>query len=266
VNAAFSRVRSLLQKWGRQIGLEIRANGPSARDDLRLAHFLADQDIGLVLDIGANRGQFAEGLFAAGYVGDIMSFEALPDAHASLQAKAARSPGRWSVAPALALADHAGETEFHVNAADATSSLFRPSQRSLERIPALRPQSVIRVETMRLDALAAELDLDSRRTFLKIDVQGGEALVLAGARETLDKVVGLVVELSFVPLYADQPLALDVIADLVDRGFEIHDVSPAYRDPETFRLYQVDVVLFHPDRLSTAAAATTRRRPLTGSK
>ena len=142
--------QAVVQAAGRAVGLEIRKNGPSARDDLRLAKFLADQRIALVLDIGANRGQFATGLFAAGYAGRIVSFEALPIAHAVLTAAAARND-RWAVAPAGALSDAAGEVEFNVNSADATSSLLKASVESLDTILGIRPQSTVRVATRRLD-------------------------------------------------------------------------------------------------------------------
>lgn len=240
--------QAVVQAAGRAVGLEIRKNGPSARDDLRLARFLADQRIALVLDIGANRGQFATGLFAAGYAGRIVSFEALPIAHVALTAAAARND-RWAVAPAGALSDAAGEVEFNVNSADATSSLLKASAESLDTIPGIRPQSLVRVATRRLDDVAADYGVGTVPTFLKIDVQGGEALVLAGAQATLEQVAGLVIELSFTQLYAGQPLAFDVLNPLLAMGFVVHDIAPAYRDPATFRLHQADVVLFHPDRL-----------------
>ena len=242
-------MKALLSRVGRSLGLEVRLSGPAARDDLRLARFLADQAIDLVLDVGANRGQFAQGLFEAGFSGRVVSFEALPSAHAELTANARARPETWRVAPAVALSDREGEAEFFVNYSDATSSLLPPSRQSIESIAGLQPAGAVRVMQRRLDDFSADYEFAAHRSFLKIDVQGGERLVLAGAAQTLREVVGLVVEVSFVPLYEGQPLAFEIVAELQSLGFQIYDVAVAYRDSDTFQLIQADIVLFHPDRM-----------------
>lgn len=239
-----SHQKFMLQKLGRAAGLEIRATGPAARGDLRLVKFLTDQEISLALDVGANRGQFAEGLFAAGFAGKILSFEAMPSAQAEMAAKAERMGARWIAAPPLALSDQARAVAFNLNCADATSPLLQSSEQSLKTIPGLQLNSVIQVDTQPLDDFDAIYDFSRQRTFQKIDVQCGEGLVLSGAKATLEKVVGLVVEVSFVQIYAGQLLPMDILGDLSKLGFVLHDIVPAFRDPTFFQLLQVDVVFF----------------------
>jgi FkbM family methyltransferase len=235
--------QAMVQAAGRLFGLEIRRSGPSARDDLRLAHFLKSRGIELLFDVGANRGQFASQIFDAGFAGELVSFEAMPHAHAILSATAQASGRRWTVAPMGALSDSEGEVEFNVNNSDATSSLLEASADSLISIPGIRPQLKVKVPTRRLDDVAPSYGVDRRRSFIKIDVQGGEGLVLAGAEATLKQVDGIQIELSLTELYAGQPLFQDVLAHLLPLGFELHDISPAYRDPVSYRLKQVDAVL-----------------------
>lgn len=243
-------IPAAIQIAGRSIGLEIRRNGPSARDDLRLAHFLATHDVRLVLDIGANRGQFATQLLANGYRGRIVSFEAMPHAHRELTAAAARVGDRWQVAPAIALSDREGMVAFHVNDSDATSSLLAASSKAQNAIPGIRPRAIVDVSTRRLDDMFGGYAVEGQRSFLKIDVQGGEGLVLAGAQTTLGHVAGLMIELSLSELYDGQPLAFEVLAPLLAAGFVVFDIAPAYRDSDSHKLEQIDVVLFHPDRIS----------------
>src|SRR5476649_785985 len=57
--------------------------------------------IDLVLDIGANEGQFGQQLRRCGYGGRIVSFEPVEDVHATLSA-AASGDRLWQIAPALA--------------------------------------------------------------------------------------------------------------------------------------------------------------------
>jgi FkbM family methyltransferase len=244
LNRFGSPTKDALRSLGHSLGLEVRLNGPSARDDLRLIKYLADGRIGLVLDVGANRGQFASGLFNNGYRGSIVSFEALPGVHAELRASAARHRGRWQVPDPVALCNEEGTRSFHCNVADATSSLLRVSGDALRTMPGAAPQSELVVRASRLDSVLRELGVDASGAFLKIDVQGAEDQVIAGAQETLGQVVGLVVEMSLQRLYEGQPLYHELLPVLRNRGFEVVDIWQGYRDPRSLRMLQMDVVLF----------------------
>ena len=59
---------------------------------------------------------------------------------------------------------------------------------------------------------------------LKFDVQGFELAALAGCAALLDRFAAVYVECSFLPLYAGQPLADEVLAHLRDQGFGLRGV------------------------------------------
>ena len=59
---------------------------------------------------------------------------------------------------------------------------------------------------------------------LKIDVQGGELGVLQGAEEILQSIDAVLVEVSFVELYAGQALADEVWRHLQSHGFSCRGV------------------------------------------
>lgn len=75
-----------------------------------------------------------------------------------------------------------------------------------------------RVRTRRLDDLVELAGVD----FLKMDVQGGELMVLEGAAETLRDVLVVHTEACFVPMYRNQPLLADLDRHLRARGFVFH--------------------------------------------
>ena len=56
----------------------------------------------MVLDIGANEGQFGEELRAGGYKGGMVSFEPMADAHNKLLLRS-RSDTQWQVAARSAI-------------------------------------------------------------------------------------------------------------------------------------------------------------------
>src|SRR4051794_1460216 len=60
-----------------------------------LVRLLKEQRIDCVLDVGANRGQFASELRAIGYGGHIVSFEPVGTEFAAMKERMARDP-RWT--------------------------------------------------------------------------------------------------------------------------------------------------------------------------
>jgi len=239
-NALKLKARDLI----RRTGYDVRPNDRNSRADLRLLHFLRVHRIRTVLDAGANRGQFARQLFSSGFDGKVVSFEALPGIHQELQRAAAGFADRWTVAPRCALSDRAGKTQFHITNNIESSSMLQPSAQYKAVSHLLDEREVVEVETMRLDDLYRPDPESEGALFLKADVQGAEALVLAGAERLLPHTKGLLLEMSLVPLYQDQPQAGDIDALVKELGFELWDMSPVFRDSSSGRLYQYDAVYF----------------------
>ncbi|MBJ7579521.1 FkbM family methyltransferase [Devosia sp. MC532] len=244
VNSLSLKQKTILRDFARRAGLEVSPNTQNFRDDLRLAGLLKLFDIKLVLDVGANRGQFAQELFKAGYAGKIVSFEALPDAHATLLRSASKSGRDWDIAPRVALSAQAGVAQFHVTATDTASSLRVPGQDMVASTPSTRLASTIQVQTARLDDLLKEMGIVVEQCFIKLDVQGAETLVLAGASNAIASASGLMTELSLIPLYEGEPSAQDVLGTVYEAGFEVWDIWQGFRNPQTYRLNQIDIVCF----------------------
>lgn len=233
-----------LRQAGQKLGLEIRPTGLNSRDDLRLMHFLAERGIETILDVGANSGGFGQMAFAAGFSGRVISFEPLPIAHQKLTEAAKSKPGRWIVAPRLALSENEGNAQFHITQRDASSSLLKPTSNFIADTPFVGVTETIDVRTCRLDGLAKEFTLVPEKTLLKLDVQGGEAKVLAGTTQLLPTLAGVLTEMSLMPLYQDQPDFARLHAILTAEGFEIWDIWTGYRSANSHRLLQVDGLYF----------------------
>jgi len=174
-----------------------------------LAHLIDRAGADLVVDIGANRGQYVEKLRAARCRGPFLSVEPQAAAHDALAAKAARVPG-WRVAPAMALGAAAGEVTLHRYADDSLASTLAPDARHAAA-PAFALLGTERVPLARLDDVMADLAPTARRPFLKLDVQGAEADVIAGAPETLARAVGLQCELALSPGYDGETPYLEMM-------------------------------------------------------
>jgi hypothetical protein len=133
----------------------------------------------------------------------------------------------------------------------AQQSLLRIGKGQREQFPGTEEVQAVVVRTARLDERLTEAMLP-RPCLLKIDVQGGELLVLQGASGIMHLLDEVLVECSFVELYDGQPLAGDVVAFLRERGFGLAGVStPAQgHDGEPV---QADFQFRRPDERSAAA-------------
>ena len=97
-----------------------------------LARILEHHGITVVLDVGANVGQYATRLRQAAGPGRIVSFEPLPTARVALEQAAAADP-LWEVAPPMALGASAGTVTLNVSPeSDMSSTLpFLPEMADL---------------------------------------------------------------------------------------------------------------------------------------
>jgi FkbM family methyltransferase len=219
------------KQLGRRLGVEISRYRPlAARVAARL------EGVPVVVDVGANCGQYASELRRHGYRGEILSFEPLEEAFAQLAAAAARDVD-WTC-QRLALGAFDGECRINIASNLASSSL-------LEMAPAHRvgdpSVSITGAETVRVARLDDVLDED-RPCLLKLDVQGYEERVLDGAPETLARAVLVECELCTAELYAGQASPRALIDRLDDFGLELVDLEPVFLDRADGRVLAFDAL------------------------
>jgi len=232
---ALLRAQAAVRRW---LHLDVRRWSPAGLALARRLQILHDNGVTVVLDVGANRGQFASELRIGGYEGRIVSFEPLATAYAALQ-QAAAGDALWDTLR-LALSDSDGEAELHVSENAVSSSLLDMEARHLDAAPKSRYVATERVPQTRVDAIEDELRLGGDGVYLKLDVQGSEAKAFEGARDTLPQVVAIETELSLVPLYRDQFLFREMLDLLDDAGYDLVSLEPAYADPRNGHVLQVD--------------------------
>lgn len=204
---------------------------------------LAAHNVNLVFDVGANTGQFAKAIRGDGFNGRIVSFEPLIAAHEQLVASSKKDP-LWEVAPRGAIGSENGEIDIHVARNSASSSVLNMLRVHSDIAPDSTYVGIERVPLRRLDTAAQEYLQADSIPFLKIDTQGYEDRVLIGARQLLDSIVGVQLELSLIPLYEGQYLFSEMIDRLKSYGFELWALWQTFVDESNGRLIQVDATLF----------------------
>lgn len=203
------------------------------------AKIVATVNPDVVLDVGANIGQYVEELRAGGYRKRIVSFEPLSAAHAQLVRRSARDPS-WIIAPRMAMGDCEGEAAINIAANSFSSSLLSMGDLHRSVAPAAAYIGTEKVPIRRLDSVAAEYVRPGERCLVKIDVQGYEQKVLDGAHECLSTAVALQIEASLTQLYEGEALFSDMYERVAGLGLDLWGMTPVFTDKRMGRLLQVD--------------------------
>lgn len=237
-------MKALLKKTLRKIGLEVQRFLPECSDAARMQRILQYQEIDLVLDVGANVGQYGRYLREIGYTGKIISFEPLSSAYEQLTAVSRKVP-LWEIAPCAAIGNRDGEITINISKNSVSSSTLPMLALHRSVAPEAEYCASETVKIFKLDTIAsAYIDKNSHSMYLKIDVQGQEMHVLEGASQILRSVKGIQLELSLVPLYEGETLFRDMLDYLGKLGYELYAVIPGFTDMKSGRLLQLDGIFF----------------------
>jgi FkbM family methyltransferase len=206
-----------------------------------LIDFIEDRKIDVVIDVGANVGQFGRSLRDGGYKGRIVSFEPIESAFQELSKKAA-ADSNWQAHHCGLGATH-GEAVIHVSELSVCSSILNlTSVASLHdsRVAVTRTE---KIEIRTLDQVAANL---SGSILLKIDTQGYEKQVMEGGPKTIARVKGILMELPVIHVYEGEWQFHEAAKYMADAGFVPAQIQPVnYHGMDNVSVVDVDC-LFRP--------------------
>jgi FkbM family methyltransferase len=222
------------------MGLRITLQGNTLQG--KRAEVLSLLRVTTVLDVGANSGQYAEEIRQCGFKGRIVSFEPGPEAYIEL-CKTSHRLGDHACFP-LAVGASEGTQNFWIAQDTVCSSLLEPESWLSRAHKGVLAKQNIAVPVRTLDGLNGDVLRPGDVAYLKIDTQGSEPDVIAGAPEVLKSVVAIEIELSLVSLYKSQELLPSVWNLLCRAGYEPYWIERGYQDPHSGRLAQVDGRLF----------------------
>lgn len=221
------------------IGLSVKRQTLCGDLDSARLRLIEKQNVDCVLDVGASDGRYALGLRRMGYHGNIVSFEPGSTSFARLQ-RAARGDHKWTVVNA-AVGERAGEVLLNVAGNSSSSSVLGMRDRHQEVAPESRYVGSEKVRMVAIDEYLATAAA-YQRLFVKVDVQGLEAAVLRGARDTLAKCRAVELEVSFEELYEGQATYIDLMNLLHGMGFVPCLIENVLCDESQGTLLQANVV------------------------
>lgn len=192
-----------------------------------------------VVDVGSNVGQFAVAssrLFQGAEV-----FPVEPDPHVAEQLrKNVGMPVAGNVR-VTAVGDSVGIATFHVNRDPQVSSLLPLGEDRIESFPESRVIEKITVPITTLDVLFDGVAL-AEPILLKIDVQGFEDRVIAGASVFLERVRWVLMEVSFSKLYEGEREFEAIVELLKNHGFRFIRPMNFHISPKTGEIIEMDAL------------------------
>ena len=178
--------------------------------------YVASLDIKTVIDVGAHTGEFARMIKTILPEAAIFSFEPLKAEFESLQQQMRNGAGFKAFN--CAVGDRNETVAIHRSSYAQSSSLLAMAELHKEAFPVSASHTAETVEVKRLDDVLGAFELKPE-ILIKIDVQGYEDKVIAGAPETMGKAKAIIIEVSFRELYEGQPLFETIFGMLSGEGF-----------------------------------------------
>ena len=234
-------MKKTIRKLLNQLGYDLIKYPRSER--ARIRKLLDYHQIDLVLDVGANTGQYFKFLRGAGYYGRVVSFEPLSSAYSQLIKMSKKDP-TWEIATRTAIGNLEGEISINIASNSQSSSLLQMLDRHKETFPESAYVGSETVKITKLDYIAPHYVANNNRIFLKLDVQGYEQQVLEGAIGILPQVEGIQLEMSLVPLYEGELLLTEMLDYMKNLRYSLHSLSPVVFDPNTGQALQLDGIFF----------------------
>jgi len=179
--------------------------------------WIYERNIAVVLDIGANTGQYALEISKILPQSTIYSFEPIKKCYDELVI----NTRKLNLKPFnFALGEREYETEINVSSHSPSSSLLRMTDLHKNLYSHSKDYTLEKISVKRLDSIAPELNISDKNYLVKIDVQGFEDKVILGGNETIKGAQIIQVEMTYQELYKGQPLFDNIYKLLYEMGFE----------------------------------------------
>lgn len=199
-------------------------------------------NVNLVLDVGGNKGQYAQMLREdVGYDGSIISFEPV-STYAKELADLSDGDENWDVCP-YALGSKNETKNINVTRSPGLNSFLSPCSDEVQGF--WKDGDMVGSEKVQIRRLDDVLDhipsAEQSNIYLKLDTQGFDLEVLRGAPRWIKRMRALQTEASIKAIYSDMPGYQDTLQILDEYGFEISGMYPITLDT-ALRMIEFDCV------------------------
>ena len=211
-NQLINDVNNLIEKV---TGLRFQPSSKSRLNSTRKS-LLTHCNIKHVLDVGANKGQYAQDIRRLGFKEQIYSFE--PTSCYEHLAKASEGDAKWQTYR-FGFGKTSGKLEMYIASNNGeSSSLLKPKNIMAQGFGI----SFDKTEEVEIKTLKEFLDLNTiSNIYLKIDTQGNEMNVLLGLSDRINCVSVIEFESALISLYEGETGHYEIAQYLINHGFKV---------------------------------------------
>ena len=200
-------------------------------------------EINLVIDIGASTGEYAKMLRRFGYDKYIFSIEPVSKSFKILN-KNCSSDKKWLSKQFIISNQIENKIKINVSKDFDNSSILNSTELHLKNHKGAEFSYTEEIESKSLDQLLNDDVNIQKNMMLKIDTQGTESDILESGDTSLDKFKLIQVELSIQKLYSNQKLWTEVVQFMKEKGFDVWNIIPGYKQKDKGQLYQFDAIFY----------------------
>lgn len=209
------KIKYAFWKSTKVFGFEILPNDIRNSIQSYLKFLFKKSSINLVIDIGANKGQYSSMITNIGYSNDIVLIEPLDKEWMYLK-NLVKTKKNWILYDKVGIGSKIENLKINYTSNSVSSSFLMPKNNMIN-YEVIDKQNV---HIITLEYLLAELNINNKNIFLKIDAQGFEYEIIKGARNILDKILYVQLELSIVTLYENEHDYKYITNYMNDLGFK----------------------------------------------
>ena len=198
-------------------------------------------NIDLVLDIGANEGQFAKKIIEYGYKKEILSFEPIKSVHKQLLINSKRFQ-TWKVHKRCAFGKKNGLKKINISKNSVSSSFLEVNKRHLDIEPGAEFVKQENTKVISLNKFLNKKRFNNKKIFIKIDTQGYEKNIILGGKKILNRITGVMIEASIAKVYKSEALYLEMIKLLNKFGFKVWSIERGFGNKKTGQVFQMDII------------------------
>lgn len=238
-------LQSFIQSFLSYFGLRVVRYPSQQMEDLN--KILSFFDISLIIDVGANIGQFTTYVRNCGFSKKIISFEPLEREFQLLQKK--HSTDKYWGALNMAVGDFDGEAYINRAENSFSSSILEVKQDFTNndfKSVGIKPLDKQFINVIKLDTFFKDNQIDSRENiFLKIDVQGFEKKVIDGGSKSLQFIKAIQLEMSIEKVYEGGISFEEMLSLLSSYGFKLIYIIPGFCNPKTGQMIEFDGIFLN---------------------
>ena len=218
-------MRRLLRKFG----YELVKTKKDPNLDTFLRNYFKRVHVDVVIDIGANIGQFGKKLRSLGYRGEIYSFEPVSESYRRLL-KNSKNDLNW-FAFNYGFAEESGDAIINVSRSSDFSSILDTNDFGTDFFSKkMSRQGTENIKLRRFDSFYSEQNFQDQSLLMKLDTQGYDLSVLRGSVNSLSAIGAILTETAFIPIYSGMPLFDDIRSFVEKYDFKLSFMFPVSKN------------------------------------